>query len=398
MTNDRKRTVLVLNHFAVPRNAAGGTRHVELFARLDHWDHTIIAADRNLFDRQRHKTDSSIVTVPTIGYRDNGMMRVLNWVSYAVGAAIRGMTTPKPDVVYASSPHLLAAVAGWFLARVRRARFVLEVRDLWPEVLVAMGRLDEHSVLYRLLHELEGRLYRAADHIVVLARGSRDAIAVRGVPGSSISFLPNGAEPSDFDPPAPRDELRNRYGMAGLVFVYAGAHGPANGLDLLLAAAGEVRDSLPDVTLVLVGDGPSKADLASDAEKRGLTNVRFMDPIPKEDMPALLGAADVGLHVLADVPLFRYGVSPNKLFDYMAAGLPVLTNVPGEVSDYVEEAEAGLRTEPSGLAAAISRMARVSDDQRRAWGQSGRRHIGAHHTRVKLASDLERLLDSLVAE
>jgi glycosyltransferase involved in cell wall biosynthesis len=391
-----KRRVLVLNHFAVPRGRAGGTRHVELFERLTGWDYTLVAADRNLFDRQRYEADSPIITVRTVGYKDNEILRVLNWVSYAIGAAIRGLMTPRPDVVYASSPHLLAGVAGWFVAKVRRAKFVLEIRDLWPEMLVAMGRLDEPSLLYQWLCKLERWLYRSADHIVVLAKGSADAIVAHGIPIEKISFLPNGAEPSDFKPPASRDELRERFNLNGTVFVYAGAHGPANGLELLLAAADEVKDSLPEVTLLLVGAGPSKTDLVTESQKKNLFNVRFMDAIAKQDMPALLGAADVGLHVLADVPLFRYGVSPNKLFDYMAAGLPVLTNCPGEVASIVSEAGAGLSTEPRDLGSGIAAMAKASESQFMAWGNAGLAYIGLYRSRAQIAMELERVLEDVL--
>ena len=237
MSNQDRPHVLVLNHFAVSRGSAGGTRHVELFGRLENWSHTIVAADRNLFDRKRHKPDSSMLTVPTIGYRDNGVMRILNWASFGVGALVRGLVSPRPQVVYASSPHLLTGVAGWVLSKVRRARFVLEIRDLWPEVLVAMERLDERSLVYKSLHKLEGWLYRSADHIVVLAQGVKDAIVARGVAADKISLIPNGAEPADFAVSEHRGVLRQRFDLTGTVCVYAGAHGPANGLTLALEAA-----------------------------------------------------------------------------------------------------------------------------------------------------------------
>lgn len=397
MSGQDRPHVLVLNHFAVSRDSAGGTRHVELFGRMENWRHTIIAANRNLFDRKKYTADTSMLTVPTIGYRDNGFMRILNWASFAAGAIARGIVSPRPDVVYASSPHLLTGVAGWVLSRVQRAKFILEIRDLWPEVLVAMERLDERSMVYRLLSKLEGWLYRSADHIVVLAQGAKDAIVARGVAVDKISMIPNGAEIADFVAPEPRDVLRERFDLTGTVFVYAGAHGPANGLDHALEAAEEVQEAMPEVLLLLVGDGPSKQELIGEAKKRNLTNVKFMDPIPKREMPALLAAADVGLHVLADVPLFRYGVSPNKVFDYMAAGLPVLTNVPGEVSDLIETAKAGLTTGPSDLASGIKAMATASQSQRRHWGESGRAYIGRYRSRSMLASELEAILDDVLA-
>lgn len=398
MCGIRRQRVLVLNHFAVPRTGAGGTRHVELFNRLKNWDYELVAADRNLFDRRRYKKDSSIITVRTVGYKSNSLLRILNWLSYCAGALFRGLTTQKPDVVYASSPHLLTALAGWLVARTRGVAFVLEVRDLWPEVLASMGRMHRGSRLYRVLEGLERWLYRTADRIVVLAEGTREVIIGYGINPEKIAFLPNCSETDDFARPAPRAHLRKRFGFQGLVFVYAGAHGPANGLDVLLSAAGELQDALPKARIVLVGDGPSKPELVRHAQLNKLSNILFMDPVSKQEMPALLGAADVGLHVLADVPLFRYGVSPNKLFDYMAAGLPVITNCPGEVGGLVDEARAGVWTEPSQLATGILAMAEVSEAQRQAWGKAGREFIQEHRSRARIAQQLDDLLQDVLSD
>lgn len=392
-----KRRVLVLNHFAVPRSGAGGTRHVELFGRLVNWDYTLIAADRNLFTRQRFARAGSMLTVPTTPYRSNGILRILNWASYAVGAFVRGLLIRRVDLVYASSPHLLTGLAGWAVARIRRAPFVVEVRDLWPEVLVAMRRIEPTSRLFRLLHRLEVFLYRAADRIVVLAAGSAAAISSLGIAGDKITLIPNGAEPADFAVSASREALRERFGFTEMVFLYAGAHGPANGLDLLVDAAQEIQSVLPNVRFVLVGDGPIKPQLQRRVEFEHVLNVRFMDPVPKADMPELLAAADVGVHVLADVPLFRYGVSPNKLFDYMAAGLPVLTNCPGEVADTVEAARCGVAVQPDEIAQGVGIIATAAPDQLSDWGRAARSYMAETHSRQLLARLLENTLDCLAA-
>ena len=185
--------------------------------------------------------------------------------------------------------------------------------------------------------------------------------------------------------------------MTGLAFVYAGAHGPANGLGLLLDAAESVTGDLPEVEFVLVGDGADKPHLIDEAERRHLTNVRFLDPIPKADMPELLSAADVGLHVLADVPLFRYGVSPNKLFDYMAAGLPVVTNCPGEVEGIVNTAGAGVAVKPDDLEDAVRTVAAASSDQLTIWGHAGRSFIQQHRSREVVAGQLAEVLNRSAA-
>jgi glycosyltransferase involved in cell wall biosynthesis len=392
------KSVIVLNHFAVPRGQAGGTRHVELFDQLpDDWRYTVVGADRNLLSGARsHQTSGAYSAVRTTPYRGNGTSRILNWLSYGVGAFLLGIRQRRVDVVYASSPHLLAGLAGYLIARVRRAVFVLEIRDLWPRILVDMGRMKSTSPVYRLLRRLELFLYCHADEIVVLAEGSIKAIRADCPSADPITFIPNGSDTSMFAADSDRDASRERFRMTGLVFVYAGAHGPANGLDLVLDAAEHVKGDLPEVSFLLVGDGVEKTQLVEQATRRGLANVNFHGPIPKSDMPNLLAASDVGLHVLADVPLFRYGVSPNKLFDYMAAGLPVVTNCPGEVENLVNDAHAGVAVGPGELERAVRDVVGVSDEQRGVWGASGREFIERYRSREVLGRQLAQVLDRAV--
>lgn len=388
--------MLVLNHFAAPPQAPGGTRHVELFGRLKGWDATIIAARRNLLTGlPLNRSDGLLRGVWTSPYRANGPARLANWATYALSAGVVALRLGRPDVVYASSPHLLAGLTGWLLARRWRVPLVLEVRDLWPRVLIDMGQFTEDSKVYRALAALERFLYKRADRIVVLAAGTERALVVDGVAHEELCLIPNGAEPSDFEPSAPAHELRRRFGFDGTVALYAGAHGPANGLDLLLDAAAELQHERPQLRVVLVGGGVDKPLLAERVRSQGLTNVELRDPVPKSDIPDLLAAADIGLHVLADVALFRYGVSPNKLFDYLAAGLPVITNTRGEVADLVEESGAGLAVAPDGLAAGLRHMVDAPDEERRRWAENGPAYMERTHSRTILAARLGDLLDEV---
>jgi glycosyltransferase involved in cell wall biosynthesis len=395
----RRRRLLILNQFAAAGGEPGGTRHIELASRLKGWDPIIVTGRRGLMAGTRTTLDDPrIRTVWVSSYQDNGPRRILNWASYAVTAFLAGVRMPRPDLVYASTPHLLTPLVGWMLARLRGIPFVMEVRDLWPDVLVDMGQLTLDSLLFRLLRALEQFLYQRADAVVVLAHGSRDHLIEEGIPAGKITVVPNGSDVDFFLAPAPRDVLRSRFGFSGIVAVYAGAHGPANGLDLLLDAARAVSDDVPDLNVVLVGDGIAKQKLVARARRDGLTNVCFLDPVPKKEMPALLGAADMGVHVLADVPLFRYGVSPNKLFDYMAAGLPVITNTPGEVAGIVEEARAGIAVAPDDLAAGLRAVAGADRAQREAWGAAGRSYLSEHRSRDRLAERVEQVLDEVMAK
>jgi glycosyltransferase involved in cell wall biosynthesis len=383
--------VLVLNHFAVPRDEPGGTRHVELFGRLDGWSSLVVASRLNLTTGEPQAPEPGFLPVPVLAYEGNGVRRVLNWVSYAATATWAGLRQPRADVVYGSSPHLLAGLAAWLLARVRRSTFVLEVRDLWPQVLLDMGQLTAESRVYRLLEQLEGFLYRNAAAVVVMAPGSRRHVEARGVAPQDVVYIPNAADPDDFRPSAPRDELRRRYGFDRLTFVYTGAHGPANGLDLLLDAVATIDDL--DIEVVLVGSGVEKGRLVSRVSDEGVQRLRFMDAVPKTEIADVLAAADVGLHVLADVELFSYGVSPNKVFDYMAAGVPVLTNSPGVVADLVESAHGGIAVGPRELARGLRQFAGLTEGERARLGAAGRTWIGDNQSRTAMAGRLADLLD-----
>ena len=383
----RRPRVLVLNHFAAPLGQPGGTRHVELFSKLSGWDYLIVASDRNNQTGEVVPAEPGFRTVRTISYTSNGFRRILNWISYAVMAVLFSMRLKKFDIVYASSPHLLTGLAGWMIAKLRRVPFVLEIRDLWPKILVDMGQMAERNPVYIVLVALEKFLYRQAEHIVVMAPGTQAELESRGISTNKISYIPNGTDPEDFKPSKSRDILRKKYGFTDTTLVYAGAHGPANGLDLLVDASIEL-DELP-IHIVLVGSGVEKARLQGRVNDLGLTKFHFLDPVPKSEIPDLLSAADIGLHVLADVPLFQSAVSPNKIFDYMAAELPIITNCPGYVTDLVVKSDAGIGCQPNDLANAVKHMMNYPID-----GRCGRIWIEMNQTRSLMATKVLTVLYS----
>ncbi|MGW0228303.1 glycosyltransferase family 4 protein [Actinopolymorpha singaporensis] len=396
----RPRRVLVLNQSALPRSQGGGTRHVELFGRLSRWSHRIVAGNRNYTTRERFSSRSpAFVTVPVPNYESNGPGRVLNWLAYAVGALVAGLRSGRYDVVYASSPPLLTPLAGRLLAWLRRVPFVLEIRDLWPRSMVELGYLADGSRTHRMLVALEGFVYRSADVIVAVADGWQDHFAAFGVRPEKVVLISNGAEPADFVPTVSRDKARADLGADGFVAVYAGAHGPANGLDLVLDAAGQ----LSGCTFFLVGDGLDKARLVTRAREEGIGNVRFLPAVPKEQLANVFVAADVGLHTLAQAELFKEALSPNKLYDYLAAGLPVVTNVGGDLERRLVEAGCAVRGsaepgEPSlpALVAALRGLGELGADERARMGARGRAYVERHVSRTVMAARLEALLDDAI--
>lgn len=388
-----------VNQFAVVDDQPGGTRHVEMARQLhaDGLDVRVVASDFNLsrrcYTRRRGAWDlrhleegvggPEFVWLPAGSYKRNDWRRAASMVLFSFHVLIHLLTASMPpgSLVIGSSPHLPGALAAWLAAQIQRVPFVLEVRDLWPESLAVEGA--RHSVLHRILRATADLLYRRSDAIVVLAPGSIDAIVDRGIDRGRITYIPNGVDAAAFDAAMPARP-------AGVpddaqLLVYAGTHGPANDLETVLRAMHGLATRDANVHLVLVGDGPAKPGLERTAGELGLDNVTFLDPVPKSQIPSLLKGCDVGVMPLADVELFRRAVSPNKLFDYLCAGLRVVSNVPGVVEDMVTSSASGVSCgpgDPAALAdATLAALELPTSD-------AGRRWVEDAHSRDGLAEQL----------
>ncbi|MBP2017889.1 glycosyltransferase involved in cell wall biosynthesis [Symbiobacterium terraclitae] len=342
---------------------------------------------------------AAFVWVGSAEYRRNDWRRAWNMLSFAwnlLRTASSMRREGPPDVIIGSSPHPFAALAAAYLARKLGSRFVLEVRDLWPQALVDMGGLRESHPGVKLLRFIERRLYARAERIVVLAAGAERYLTERGVDPERIVYVPNGVHLDNFRVSPDRRQSRARFGFDCFTIVYAGAHGPANALETIVKAAQMVSD-LP-VKFVLVGDGPAKDSLVELARSLAVRNVQFLDPVPKSEMADLLSAADAAVITLRNAQAFSYAVSPNKLFDYMAAGRPILCAVPGEVAQLVRTAGAGIPVEPENeaqLADAVRQLVALPQTEREQMGHRGRAYLEAHFDRRALAGRLAEALASI---
>jgi len=249
------------------------------------------------------------------------------------------------DVVFATTTPLTAGIPGIFARWFRGKPFVFEVRDLWPELPKAMGVITNPLVLFAMSC-LEWVSYRSAHRCIGLAPGIAEGIAKRGVSKDKISSIPNGCDLSIFE------DYEEPWRPAGvqpddLMAVFTGTHGMANGLDAALKAAAELKNrGRDDIKLVLIGQGKLKPELEARAKKLGLSNVVFHKPVDKKTLAGLMASADIGMQLLANVPAFYYGTSPNKFFDYIASGLPVLNNYPGWLADYIKQEQCGFAVKP----------------------------------------------------
>jgi len=302
------------------------------------------------------------------------------------------------DVVMGTSPPIFQAFSAWIVAAVRRRPFLLEIRDLWPEFIIDMGKL-RNPLLIRVSRWFERFLYRRADHLLVNSPAYVDYLISRGVPAEKITLVANGVDPTMFDPQADGHIVRHRLNLDGKVLVvYAGAMGPANDLDTLLDAAAELKSD-PHVCFLMVGSGKLRNHLEARARELGLKNVLFAGAQPKQSIPDFLAVADICVATLQNIPMFRM-TYPNKVFDYMAAGRPVVLAIEGVIQDVVEAAAAGLCVppgDPASLAGAI-RFLIANQQRRQEMSRSGRKYVEAHFNRRDQARQFVQLLGRVVAQ
>jgi glycosyltransferase involved in cell wall biosynthesis len=324
--------------------------------------------------------------------------RILNYASFCVSAAVSGLFLKKPDVVIATSPQLLCALSGWWLAWWKRVPFVFEVRDLWPESLAAVGAGSEGSILHRTLAAIAGFLYRRAHRIVVVAPAFKDhLIRYWNVPAAKISIVENGVETDLFrlDPAAP--EVRKKLKLEDRFLIcYIGTMGNAHGLDTLIAAAKELQTALPSATFLLIGEGADKERIVELAAASGLTNLMFLGQQPRETIPSYVSASDLCLVMLKKTELFKT-VIPTKLLEYMACERPVVVAVDGQARKIIEEAGAGVFVEPEDSRALVEAIVELAKnpEQRRQMGASGRHYIVTGFSREKTARDYITVLKAL---
>ena len=325
--------------------------------------------------------------------------RIRNYASFCASAAISGLAVQKPDVVIATSPQLLCALAGWWIAFWRRVPFVFEVRDLWPESLAAVGAGREGTLLHRTLGAIAGFLYRRADRVVVVSPAFKDhLIKYWSVPSDRISTVENGVETDlfHFDPTSAM-EVRKQLNLEERFLVcYIGTMGNAHGLHKLIAAAEQLQTALPKALFLLIGEGAEKQQLVELAAVRHLANIQFLDQQPREEIPAFVSAADLCLVMLKKSELFKT-VIPTKLLEYMACQRAVIVAVDGQARKIVEEACGGVFIEPENVNALVGAILDLAANpqRREQMGVSGRDYILRNFSRAKTARDYIEVLEKL---
>lgn len=331
--------------------------------------------------------------VRTPRYSGNGGRRVLSMAAYVaqVFRLVPSLARSRPDAVVASSTYPLDIYPARRLARVSGARLVFEVHDLWPLSPMELGGYSPRHPFIAAMQRAEDAAYASADRVVSLLPGTLPHMVSRGMDPAKFAWIPNGL---DFDesaavaplPDAHRNAAERARRAGRLVVGYAGSHGLSNALDVLLDAAAHLTD-VP-VTFLLVGDGPEKPALQRRAAELRLSNVEFLPPIARRAVPAFLQAVDVAYLGWNRSPLYRFGIAPNKLLDYMAAARPVLHGVDA-YNDPVRDAGCGLSVppgDPEAVARAVREFVQMPPAMREALGSAGEMYVRANHDYRTLAA------------
>ncbi|QQO36585.1 glycosyltransferase family 4 protein [Bradyrhizobium diazoefficiens] len=319
---------------------------------------------QSLYKREVFDT-VDVLRVPTLVFPNRGsLLRIFDYLSFVVMASLASPFVARPDVVVATSPHIFAAIAGWIASRVHRRPFAFEVRDLWPDSIVAVGAMKEGRVL-NLVRRVERFLYRHSDLIVTVTHATRDVLMSRGISGDKIVVVTNGADTSKLSAGCATSSLREKFGTESKVIVsYIGTVGMAHGLQLILDAADQCLIRVPEAQFIIVGSGAEREELQQQAERRGLRNVSFVGRVSHDETIDYWRLSDLTLVLLKNTPLFRT-VLPSKVFEALATGTPIITNVRGELERLLEPLDAAETIEPDSVEALVRAIAELARDPAR---------------------------------
>ncbi len=409
-------SIWIINQHANTPKMPGHTRQFEVAKGLvdKGWFIEIFSSDFNLSERRFLRLkDNQLSKRETIEgirwnwlrvfpYKTNNWKRYINIFSFSIHIffklLLKGimnyLRNNSPDIIFASSPQLPAAVSALLISKIFNKPFVVEIRDLWPQVLIDQGGKNPEDLIIKILSRMEKFVYRNSKSVVVLAEGSKVFVANKGA--KNIIWLPNGPDLEKFKSKSIPNQDSKYDALNPFKIFYTGAHGEANALNIVIDAARLIQD-LP-IKIILVGDGPEKNSLMK--YSRGLQNVCFKDSIPKENIPSLLEEADAILLTLKKVDLFKYGVSPNKLYDAYAVSRPVITNVPGVINNEVEKYRLGqtaLPDNPKDLAFAIKKLYTTPRVEREKMAKRARKLAESTYSRSIIIEKYNKLFYSLLS-
>jgi glycosyltransferase involved in cell wall biosynthesis len=392
--------ILFLSHYFPPEVNAPASRTYENTKRWVKAGHKITVITcapnhprgilytgyKNKLRQWDEKDGISIFRVKTYLSANKGFLkRTLNYISFMVSATLQCYKVKGVDIVVSTSPQFFCGMAGYFISRLKATPWILEIRDLWPESIIAVGALKDRRVI-NLLEGVETFLYRRADQIVALTNAFKRHIMERGVRDERISVVTNGADLERYRPRENNNSFRASYSLNGkFVASYVGTHGMAHALETILQAAKLLEDK-PQIQFMLVGDGAERENLIKSKDKMGLKNVLMLPQQKKENIPEILAASDTCMVLLRKSELFKT-VIPSKIFEAMAMEKPIVLGVQGESTGIISNADCGICIEPENSRQLADAILELSGDpeQTEKLGKNGGLFVRTHYNRDNLA-------------
>lgn len=401
--------ILFFSHYFPPEGNAPATRTYENCKRWVEQGHevTVITCAPNspkgvVYDGYKnalHQHESidgiEVYRVWTYLAANKGTIkRIANYLSYMSSAVLASLPLKRPDVIIATSPQFFCGWAGVLANTWRQVPFVLEIRDIWPDSITAVGAMQD-SLMLQPIYVLEKWMYQAADHIVTVGEGYRQELLKKGVPAAKMSVITNGVNPDQYMPRPPNEALKRELGIEQpFVCSYVGTIGMACGLQVALRCGKLLKErGREDIAIVLVGDGAIKEELETQAKAEGLKNVIFTGRLDKSLMPDVLSFSDVSLVHLRKTDLFKT-VLPSKIFEAASMERPIILGVQGDSADILRRAEAGICIEPENAQELADALIELADhpNKRKELGQNGRQHVKDYFDRRVLAQTYLELL------
>ena len=417
MNSESKKKVWIINQYALPKGTAGITRHGDFAHALNNlgYEVTVFASSFDNFQRKEVISKKNIeysnhdgvnfVWIKTPSYQGNDSKRIKNMVTFfskilfTLGSGREG----KPDIIIGSSPHLLSGLAGSLLSTRFRVPFLLELRDVWPEDLIELGALKENSLNHKILKGIANHLYHRADHILSVPPKLHTWLANKGIPLDKITPLPNGVFTNEKSALEMPDSLKEIFDSEANKFklLYMGAHGVANKLTNIVDTAAYIREHRPEqfkkLAFFLVGGGQEKEKVIAKTKELKLNNIHFHDPVSKAAVNAAMQNSDALLvHLAAAETFSQFGRSPNKLYDYLKAGKPVLFSTL-DTETIVDKAKAGytfVPENPQDFANVIDRLMNLNPEQYKQLGLNGQEAVKRHYDLDYLSQRLANVIEA----
>jgi len=402
--------ILFFSHYFAPEGNAPANRtyeHCKLWAREGH-NITVItcapnvpngivyAGYKNRLFAQEMMDGIKVLRVWTYIAANKGTTkRIINYLSYMLSSIFFSFFYKRPDVIIATSPQFFCGWAGLIAARLKNVPFILEVRDIWPESIAAVGAIKNKRIL-RMLERLEIKMYKAAEHIVTVGEGYKKKLLEKNVPEEKITVIPNGIDLEILQPAQPNKQIIQKYNLEGkLVCSYIGTIGMAAGLDAVIETAKELKkQNDKSIVFMLVGDGAEKETLQQKAAEESLDNIVFTGRVDKKQIPAYLSVSNACLIHLRKTELFKT-VLPSKIFEACATAKPIILGVEGFAADFVKKANAGICIEPENPKQLFDAVKKLSQNPGLccSLGKNGQEFVIKNHDRKNLSAEFLALLE-----